>query len=241
MTVLSIDLARRRYSDFGIAQIEPGSSRPTFPKPKALGLVGEPEAASCARAIAAYANLHKISVLLLDGPQGWRHPDSPIEHMRLAERVLNTPGKTGNPGQVKPKTYLDFFTFSIDVFTVLHQDYSWALLEEDWAKRRRVHWVLESFPAAAWVLLGLDRLPGKSRTRVSDLARYTHLLKEATGYNLPERLTHDQLQAAVVLPAGEAVARRDPNRVILAGYDPLPGPGDVICEGWIVNPCHAKD
>jgi hypothetical protein len=236
MTVLSIDLASKRYADFGIAQIDPGSNAPAFPDPKDLGLVDPPQPNLCAEAIDAYARAYDISVILLDGPQGWRHPRSPIEHMRLAERVLNTPGKTGTPGKTKPKTYLAYITFSIDLFDALRQKHGWQLLREGWQKVRKGRWIAECYPSAAWELLGLERLPSKVRKDRTQLRKYTRRLAKATGYKLPSVLSHDQLQATVVLPAAEAIADRDPSRLVVVGFEPLPAPGGSVYEGWIVNP-----
>ena len=236
MSVLSIDLASKRYADFGLAQIDPDSKSPSFPKPQDLGLKDPPQVSECAAAIDSYARSHDSSVILLDGPQGWRHPKSPIEHMRLAERVLNTPGKTGTPGQAKPKTYLAYTTFCIELFDALRNEFDWMLIRDGWEKRRKGRWLGESFPSAAWGLLGIERLPSKVRRDRTALRKFTRRLAKATGYDLPRDLTHDELQAAVVLPAGEAIAQRDPSRLIKVGFDPLPAPKGSVYEGWIVLP-----
>jgi hypothetical protein len=236
MKVLSIDLASRRYRDFGIALLEVGSKQPQFPKPIDLGLEGEPEAKSCAAALETYCSTNDVTVLMLDGPHAWRYPKSSIEHMRLSERVLNTPGKTGIPGQAKPKNFLRYIQFSIDLFHHLHFEHKWALIESGWHRKRNRRWVVESFPSTAWELLGLDRLPGKSKTKRADLNRFAKKLSQVTGYALPKGLSHDELQAAVVLPAGEAIARRDPNGVLLLGVDPIVDKDGNLIEGWIVEP-----
>ena len=236
MTVLSIDLASKRYADFGLAQLDPGSKSPSFPTPEELGLHDPPQVAECAAAIDSYARSKSIHVILLDGPQGWRHPRSPIEHMRLAERVLNTPGKTGTPGHAKPKTYLAYTTFCIELFDALRKTYGWELIREGWEKQRKSRWLGESFPSAAWELLGLERLPSKIRRDRAALRKFTRRLAKVTGYDMPRDLTHDQIQAAVVLPAAEAIAWRDPSRLIKVGFDPLPAPGSSVYEGWIVLP-----
>ncbi len=235
--VLSIDLAARSYRDFGFAFLEAGSSRPAFPRPEDLGLQGRPDPAACAAALTAFAEGHDVTVLLLDGPQAWRWPKSPIEPMRLAEAVLNTPAKTGVPGEVRPKTYLPFVRFSIALFAHLHRDHGWALPDRRWARRgRRTRFAVETFPSVAWDLLGLPRLPSKRKTTPQTLRRWARDLARMTGLDLPSGLSHDELQTAVVLPAGRAIAERRPQEVLLVGFDPFPGPDGNLYEGWIACP-----
>jgi hypothetical protein len=236
MNVLSIDLASSSYSKFGIAFLETKDRKPAFLSPKDLNLTGKPDPEKCAKALAAFCNATQTTVLMLDGSQAWRLPGSSIEHMRLAERVLNTPGKTGNPGQVKPKTYLKYTSFSIDLYHYLQSEYGWELLTAVWYRRRKAKYVVEVFPSSAWELLGLPRLPGKSKTKRADLDKWTGLLAGVTGYELPKGLKHDQLQAAVVLPAGEAIVQRNKEGVILSGMDPIITRDGTTHEGWIVNP-----
>jgi hypothetical protein len=234
MKIFSVDHASRRYSDFGWALLEIGTKHPTFPSPDQLGLKDPPRAVECAEALHQFCLVEDVAVLLLDGPQGWRHPNSRIEHMRLCERVLNTPGKTGIPGQVKPRTYLNYITFSIDLFNHL-RGLGWELLSEDYFKVTTKRLVVESFPSYTWRTLGLEKLPSKGRTQASELDRFRRALSSATGYELPTGLTHDQLQAAVVLPVGEALARRERTSLVMAGIDPILE-DDLVYEGWIPLP-----
>ena len=150
---------------------------------------------------------------MLDGPQGWRYPQSQIQHMRLCERVLNTPGKTGTVGQVKPKTYLGYIQFSIELFTAMRMKYGWSLLTRDWHLRPDARWLVESFPTAAWKTLGLTPLPAKSKTTPEDLQSWRTQFTQQTGWVIKENPNHDELQAAVVLPAGRMIAHRRPSRV----------------------------
>ena len=197
MKVFSIDLASKHYRDFGWALLEVGTRSPQFVDPQDLGLSDPPDVQLCANAIDQYCLSEDVRVLLLDGPQGWRHPASPIEHMRLCERVLNTPGKTGLPGKVKPKTYLPYIEFSIDLFALLMAK-GWSLLCEDTLKKPAKRLVVESFPSYAWRTLGLEKLPSKGRVKVAEIRKYKDALAEATGYDLPDKLSHDQLQAVVL-------------------------------------------
>lgn len=230
---LSIDLASRRYAQFGILFLADDSRAPREIEPNELGLKDPPEAASLAAAIDQFARAADIDVLLLDGPQAWRYPASPIEHMRLCERVLNTPGKTGVPGEAKPKTYLTYIRFSIDLFEQLRTGFGWSLLTSDWPKHPGRRWAVEVFPSAAWSLLGIDRLPGKIRG--ASLESWRRALARTTGYALPSKLNHDQMQAAVVLPLGQAIHHRAQDRLILSGLDPFFEDG-IVYEGLIANP-----
>jgi hypothetical protein len=234
--VLSVDLASRKYSENGIAFLQVGSHKPQFPKTSDLGLSGKPLAADFADALNNFSEKEGVRVLLLDGPQGWKSPKTGIEHMRLCERVLNTPAKTGPIGYVKPKTFLRYIVFSINLFHILRIDYGWSLFIENWTKYPQKRWVLESFPSTAWRTLGLQSLPSKRKTKPRQLSKWRKDLALATGYEIPSKTNHDELQAAVVLPAGAAIAEERPDAIVLSGMDPiLTRQGDVL-EGWIVNP-----
>lgn len=236
MPVLSIDLASRDYADFGFCSLRDRSAAPEFLSPQEFALEDTPSPPSLAGALSAFCKTREISVLLLDGPQGWRWPASPIQHMRLCERVLNTPARTGSPGQVKPATYRPFVEFSIELFRRLRQDHGWSLLVEDWSDLSGSRWLVETFPSAGWELLGLKRLPGKSRSRGADLEPWRRGLSEMIGFDLPKGLSHDQLQAAVPIPAGLAIAEGDRTRVVLAGVDPIVMSDGEVFEGWIALP-----
>ena len=238
--ILSVDLAHRHYPDNGIAYLESGTDDVQIIKADDLGVSGNPSPSDFATALTTFCERKGVSVLLLDGPQGWRYPHSQIEHMRLCERVLNTPGKTGNPGTVKPRTYLAYIQFSIDLFQNLRLSHGWELLTANWTERSEVRWLVESFPTSAWKTLGLSKLPAKAKTTPDQLTTWRRNLSMTTGLKLPEALTHDELQAAVVIPAGRAIADGDPERVILSGIDPLLTEEGIVLEGWIANPCFPK-
>ncbi|UCF61363.1 MAG: DUF429 domain-containing protein [Anaerolineaceae bacterium] len=234
--VLSVDIAHRRYADNGIALLGQGSDVVQFIKADDLAVSDPPTSEGFATALTAFCDREGVSVLLLDGPQGWREPKSQIEHMRLCERVLNTPGKTGVIGSVKPKTYLPYIQFSIELFHQLRVMHDWELLASNWNERPWKRWVVESFPTAAWRTLGLKRLPAKSKCTSDNLATWRDVLSDVTGLKLPAVLTHDELQAAVVLPVGRAIVKGKEDGVILAGVDPYLSKEGVILEGLIANP-----
>jgi len=234
--VLSIDLASRRYSDNGFAFLPEGSNTPEFIKASNLGLSGKPNIADFAYGINQFCEQKDVSVLLLDGPQGWKSPKTKIEHMRLCERVLNTQAKTGPIGYVKPRPSLRYIVFSISLFHSLRVDYRWNLLIEDWVKSPRKRWIVETYPSSAWRTLGLEKLPAKSKTKPRQLTKWRKDLSLITGYEMKSKVTHDELQAAVVLPVGRAIAEVNPEGVILSGMNPSILRSRDVLEGWIVNP-----
>lgn len=234
-SVFAVDLAHRAYDSMGFAFLAGGSSTVQFVQPADLGLMDPPEPKLFAHSLEAFCRINDVSVLLLDGPQGWKSERSGIEHMRLCERVLNTPGRSGLPGEAKPRTYLPFIQFSITLYDYLRRLHGWRLLTEDWAVQRPRRWLVECFPTSSWKTLGLTRLPGKSRATPQDLDAWCGDLERTTELNLPPNPTHDQLQAAAVLPVGKAIVEQAPARVLLSGMNPLFTP-EGVREGWIANP-----
>ena len=234
--VLSVDIAHRRYDDNGIAFLDQGSDVVQLIKAGDLGVNDPPTPEDFAAALNTFCDREGVSLLLLDGPQGWREPKSQIEHMRMCERVLNTPGKTGIVGTTKPKTYLPYIKFSIELFHQLRTTHDWELLTSDWIKRPWKRWIVESFPTSAWKTLGLKKLPAKSKCTSEQLIIWRDDLSDLTGLKLPEVLTHDELQATVVLPVGRAIVKGEEEGVILSGVDPYLTKKGVVLEGLIANP-----
>jgi len=104
-----------------------------------------------------------IRVILLDGPQAWKSCGNGLKHCRVSEQQLNTAGKTGLPGMVKPVTYRAFAEFCLDVYDAFCRR-GWRRLEtreQPGAEQERV--LVESYPHAAWKSLGLKPLPSKRR------------------------------------------------------------------------------
>lgn len=234
MSVVSIDLAYRDYRDFGVALLEPTPSGAAYelfdlspngrhtPEP---GKVADLAIKICERVGA--------SLLLLDGPQGWKDPANGLTHSRLCERLLNTPAKTGLPGNVKPANYTPFVRFAIRVFDSLHER-GWHRFDPaTWNPDRRA--AVETFPLSAWRSLLLPCLPAKRRSREADIRRHldsligTGLLAQGA---LPD---HDQLQALVSGLAGLGIVAGTPNSYDVVGSSPFVLEG-AWREGFIINP-----
>lgn len=231
MSVLSIDLASRRYRDNGIALLQgvAGRVNAQLISPESLGLHGEPQVEPFADAIAALAERESVRVILLDGPQAWRANRSSLVHLRLCERETRTPGKTGLPGVVKPGTWTRMAEFSIALFDALDER-GWPRLTDHWQSERVA---IESFPTHAWRMLGHSPLPGKSAT--TTLAPWLSALTD-TGLTLPEGdIGHDELQALVAGLAGIALISGGLKACDLRGQNPFIEEG-VWREGFIVSP-----
>ncbi len=231
MTVLSIDLASRRYRDNGIAVLRgvPGRVTAQLVNPENLGLSGEPDVAAFVNAIVELAERERVQVILLDGPQAWRASQSSLVHLRHCERETRTPGKTGLPGVVKPRTWTRMAEFSVALFDALDER-GWPRLTDQW-KGERV--AIESFPTHAWRMLGQIPLPGKAAT--TTLAPWLSALTD-TGLTLPKgEIGHDELQALVAGLAGIALMSSGLRACDLRGQNPFVEAG-IWREGFIVSP-----
>lgn len=130
--ILSVDLASRSDPDNGTVYLPTIRDEIQVVQPRVLGLDGTPSPDDFAYALDAFSQQESESVILLDGPQGWRLPGSMIQHMRLCGRVLYSPGRAGELGFVKPKTLQSYVQFSINLFSQLHDQYGWQLITQDW-------------------------------------------------------------------------------------------------------------
>ncbi len=232
MRILSIDLAHTSYANLGIVSFDE-NDRSHVAEPlsaRQLGLTGQPSPHELAYRIDDACKKMEIYTLIFDGPQGWKHPDNGLEHCRVCERKLNTPGKTGLPGHSKPANYLPFIDFSIEVFHALTER-GFELMTSSSDGRL----VLESFPRAAWGKLGIRPLPSKSKSTVSDLVRADEDLRRLFSIQFPEGFTHDELQALVAAFAGVAFARGDKAGHEVTGVPPISHEG-TWREGFIINP-----
>jgi hypothetical protein len=236
--VLSIDLAYKKARDFGICLLEEQKGRrlkAEFIPPHEL-INDPPEAAQCAQAIFQFCKKHRARVVLLDGPQGWKDPESPLPHSRHCEKILRTPGKTGTVGRAKPGNYTRFIGFSIGVFANLVRLGGELVSSEVVKVPKDCLLVVESFPTSAWRKLGIKPLPGKAKRKPSDIQDRLFRLQELLRFRADREPTHDELEALVAGVAGVAILAGKPSGYWVQGSPPREVDG-VIVEGLIVNPC----
>lgn len=196
---------------------------------------GRPSVGSLVAWIRQMADTHAVRCICIDGPLGWRSPDTDSLHCRLSERAVRAPGKTGLPPDgVKPRTYLGFTTFSIALFAALLDSTEWVLPGDPTAAAN-ARIVTESFPTAAWRALGLSPLMAKARASVADVQDAGARLQARTGITLEQVRTHDQMQAVVGGLAGAWWAADHRDRVHLAGAPPFRLDGSWR-EGYIMVP-----
>ena len=238
MTVaVSVDLAFRRYANVGIAVLVDQGDRVTveFPKAADLGLADPPDPCVLALRLRKLCEERGASILLLDGPQAWKDPDNGLMHQRVCEKALNTPAKTGPPGQVKPAPYTPFVEFCVAVFDALREAGGRLLLSENVALDATSVLVLESFPTAAWVSLGLPKLLGKAKTKPDHLQACYQRLCAQHRLEVNGQPNHDELQALVAGLAGVAIGRGAIGEYRVVGAPPIVI-GEIWREGFIVIP-----
>lgn len=231
MPVVSVDLAYRDHRDIGVVVLEQSATRIKVDRVPAR-MEGVPDPEALAEFLAELCVQRGASVLLLDGPQGWKDPANGLAHSRVCERALNTPAKTGLPGSVKPANYEPFVSFSIHVFDAL-AELGWPRFSCADASVSRT--CVESFPFSAWRAIGIPPLPSKAKTRPPVLADRVAALRGIFPLELIGLPTHDELQALVSGLAGLALERGEISSVVVVGIAPFLLDGSVR-EGYIVNP-----
>lgn len=233
-TALSIDLAVSSYHAIGAACVRAHPDGSLTAEVIRVPLSGRPDVEPLARWILEVAGRHHIGCIAIDGPLGWRGPESESVHARLSERAVRAPGKTGLPPDgVKPRTYLGFTSFSIALFERLTAA-GW-LLPATAAAPTSVRMVTETFPTASWRALGLTPLAAKAKCRASDVQQAMNRLTTACAIRMDGVQTHDDLQAIVggIAPAWWMAGLAD--RVAFAGAPPFRAEGSWR-EGFIILP-----
>ncbi|MBZ5669233.1 MAG: DUF429 domain-containing protein [Acidobacteriia bacterium] len=203
-----------------------------------MNLEEEPRADDYAHAISCFLRREGVSVLLLDGPQGWKDPESDLEY-RYCEKILNAQAKTGIANQVKPKNFTRFVEFSISLFEHLTTLCGTLVECSTPAVPPDGFLLVESYPRSAWCKLDLPPLPGKKKAKPADVKRGVDALEQLNSLRISQPPTHDELSALVAGLAGVAILGGNTSGYIAQGTPPKKVAG-VILEGFIVNPCLAK-
>lgn len=199
--VLGVDVAVAAWSSIGSATIEFDDTSGKFldVSPGAISWPdGKMSPRSLADAIDRFARANGVCAVALDGPQGWRHPDTPLGEPgvgRRCEYACRTQGKTGIYPRTYPGNQRSWMDFSVQVFDELLARPGVQLADSrDW-KLSGAYGVLECFPTSSWRSSGLTPLPAKSKRPA--FLPYISALRAA--YSLPPFTTksHDDLQAVV--------------------------------------------
>ncbi len=238
--ILSIDLAYRDYRNFGFCLLRESAGKVVdiqYPGYQALGLGGAPQADTLAQCVLQFCSDEGVSILMLDGPQGWKAPDNGLLYQRVCEKELHTQAKTGTMGEVKPANFTSFVSFSIDVFRLLNQTGRVSLVSEPRIRLPQGRVLLiETYPNSAWRKLGIPPLPGKKKCTPEQIAQHLGELKRRVGLPVTKTPTHDELSALVAGLAGVAIASDNVSGYIVSGLPPKLTPEGYIVEGYIVNP-----
>ena len=238
--ILSIDLAYKSYGDFGFCMIEESGGKVAgiqYLSYEAIGLEGAPLAGIFAQNVLHFCLDHGVSILMLDGPQGWKDPDNGLQHQRVCEKQLNTQSKTGTVGKVKPANFTSFVYFAIDVFGVLYNTDRVSLVTQPKIAipDKRIL-LIETYPYSAWRSLNILPLLGKKNCSLEQIAHNVQELRRT--FHLPEteNTNHDELSALVAGFAGVAIAAGNSSGYVALGVPPKLMSQGYLVEGYIVNP-----
>ncbi len=218
---LGVDLASASWADNGSALVsfDRDSARFVSVSPGAIAWPSSPlTARSLADAVDAFAREHGVGAVALDGPQGWRAPETAPELPgvgRRSEYRCRTQGKTGVYPQTYPRTQRAWIELCIEVFDALLEKPGVVLAEERGASAPASGYLLlECFPTSSWRASGLTPLPGKRKRPA--LAPFVSALSRAFALPAFSTSSHDDLQAVVcALVAAAAIG----------------GPADAIVHG----------
>lgn len=199
----------------------------------ALGRV--PEVEPLADFLVGLCRKRDARVLLIDGPQAWKDEANGLPCQRVCEKALATPGKTGVPGSVLPRSWTFFVRFSIALFESLAARGLLRFAGDDPSARG----ALESFPTACWRSLAVKQLPGKAKASDEDIASRARVLSDRFGVSFSTPPNHDELQAAVAGLAGIALEGHPALAWRMHGAAPFQL-GGAWREGVIVVPVPAN-
>ncbi len=204
VSVVSLDLAAKSYTDNGLAVVRGDQTLKCEFLDVASYLDGAPNARDLADFLDSIAKRSNASCILIDGPQAWKLADNGLEHQRVCEKALHTPGKTGEPGIVKPASWTSFVEFSIELFDALDERGWPRLPDRSMTHSKHSGFALESFPTAAWRGVGLKTLPSKAKAGPAEVQAQLDRLCRIFPVEVTREPSHDEMQALVAAIAGIA-------------------------------------
>jgi hypothetical protein len=238
--ILSVDLAYRHYEYFGFCLLEESAGKAIavqYLHHQAIGLEGAPQAETFANRVLGFCLDTGVSILMLDGSQGWKDPDNGLLNQRVCEKELNTQAKTGIKEEVKPANFKSFVSFAISVFSALNKIGHISLVTEPRiVVPARGILLIETYPHSAWKKLGIRPLARKQKCPPEQITQNAEELKRRFGLPETRTPTHDELSALVAGLAGVAIAADNTSGYIASGLPPKLVPEGYIVEGYIVNP-----
>ncbi len=235
MSVVSLDLAAKSYTDNGLALVRGDETLKCEFLDVASYLDGAPNARDLADFLDSIAKRSNASCILIDGPQAWKLADNGLEHQRVCEKALHTPGKTGEPGIVKPASWTRFVEFSIELFDALDERGWPRLPDRSMTHSKHSGFALESFPTAAWRGVGLKTLPSKAKAGPAEVQAQLDRLCRIFPVEVAREPSHDEMQALVAAIAGIAFEQGRHDFLEFVGRPPERVKG-TWREGFIVGP-----
>jgi len=234
MSVLSVDLACRSWSDLGIVLLEKKGELISCEILR-WNDPASPPVVELAQRLDAVCTERRAGVLMLDGPQAWKSDDNGEMYCRKSERELNTSAKMGLPGSVLPGTYERFVGYCLALYEALGRLGWQRLATREHADELPRKILVESYPHAAWKSLGIAPLPAKRKCRVSHLAEAYAALTALVPITTSQPPNHDQMQAIVGGLPGLAIQERNDDGTWIVGQPPRQE-GGYWREGFIAVP-----
>lgn len=238
--ILSVDLAYKSYEDFGFCLLEESDGKVVnleFMPNSTFNLSDTPQVEVFVSNVLDFCLSKDISILMLDGPQGWKDPRNGLPHQRVCEKILNTQAKTGIKGIVKPANFTSFVSFAIDIFHLFNNSGQISLVmkpEIDLPIDKIL--LVETYPYSAWRSLNFRRLPGKKKCSTQQILLNYEVLRKRFSLPRDRSPSHDELSALVAGLAGVAIVASNKSEYIASGIPPELAFGGYLMEGYIVNP-----
>lgn len=170
--------------------------------------------------------LRESRSVMIDGPQGFALPGRKV---RECERLVRAPGRTPDDWPAPTSPYAGFVRSAIELFQALHHAHV-PISSSTGAG------ACEVYPGDIWPRLAGRRLPKKTTKEGCLLRR--QLLEQLGLVGLPERPTHDELDAAVAaLLAASVDDHITGMSLTTVGEELVVGADGRLREGPMFVPC----